>query len=149
MRTIELCERYGNDYFGIIVPGPTDITYTNQAGGTTCAHPQLEGTFYPLWLDAEEDGEERPTSKLWSPSHDDPLLDYFGEYDTSKVHAFLRMHPLLDLLFKYVLPANMRQMDFGMGAHPGTGEPNVLAEAWVPVVTANHNMVVIVYMNSD
>jgi len=148
MKTIELDERDG-DFFGIIVPGATGVLYTNQVGGTSCAHPKLEGTYYPLWLDSMNDVFSIPQGVLWSPSLNDPLLDYFGAYRTETVDKFLKQHPLLDLLFKYMLPANAGQLDFGMGASPTTQEHNVLAEAWVPVVTANHHMVVIVYKNSD
>lgn len=38
---------------GLLVAAPTGVRYTNQVGGTACAHPVLEGFFVPLILDAE------------------------------------------------------------------------------------------------
>lgn len=33
---------------GLILPYPSNIMYTNQAGGVLCTHPVIEGVFIPL-----------------------------------------------------------------------------------------------------
>ena len=55
---IELWEGIG---LGAIVSFPTGIIYSNQTGGTSCLHPELEGAYVPL----DEDAGQR-------------LYDYFG-----------------------------------------------------------------------
>jgi hypothetical protein len=39
---------YGLEGLGLVVPYPSGVLYTNQTGGTTCAHPVEEGVFVPL-----------------------------------------------------------------------------------------------------
>jgi hypothetical protein len=34
---------------GLIIEHPTGVIYTNQTGGHSCKHPELEGAFYPLF----------------------------------------------------------------------------------------------------
>jgi hypothetical protein len=33
---------------GVIVPCESGVKFTNQTGGTMCAHPVIEGVFIPL-----------------------------------------------------------------------------------------------------
>lgn len=33
---------------GLVVPHPTGVVYTQQAGGTACCHPETEGFYVPL-----------------------------------------------------------------------------------------------------
>lgn len=43
-------------FLGLILPEPSGYLWTNQVGGTMCAHPDLEGIFIPLpaeWKAAE------------------------------------------------------------------------------------------------
>ena len=46
-------------WLGLIISEPsTGITYTNQVGGTACAHPEIVGFMMPLprnWLDGPRD----------------------------------------------------------------------------------------------
>jgi hypothetical protein len=46
---IELWDGIG---LGAIVSYPTGVLYSNQTGGTSCLHPELEGAFVPLDTDA-------------------------------------------------------------------------------------------------
>ncbi|KYF51055.1 hypothetical protein BE08_28365 [Sorangium cellulosum] len=40
---------------GAIVSLPTGVLYSNQTGGTSCLHPELEGAYVPLDADAGEE----------------------------------------------------------------------------------------------
>lgn len=33
---------------GVIIAWPSGVTYSNQANGVACEHPELEGVFYPI-----------------------------------------------------------------------------------------------------
>jgi hypothetical protein len=59
---------------GIIVPRNTGIVWENQAGGTACAHPKLEGVFVPL-----------ACFMPWGNEIPDPLLDHVGSRYISKL----------------------------------------------------------------
>ena len=43
---------------GLIVEFPTGVTYSNQAGGYSCLHPELEGVFIPLRNDCLVEGNQ-------------------------------------------------------------------------------------------
>jgi hypothetical protein len=62
---IELWEHVG---LGIILSWPTGIIYTNQTGGTSCFHPEMEGAFVPLRNDCTEEGRilMSPENELWN-----------------------------------------------------------------------------------
>lgn len=49
-RIIELWESVG---LGLIIEYPSGIIYSNQTGGTSTLHPELEGVFVPLRNDVE------------------------------------------------------------------------------------------------
>lgn len=55
---------------GVIIEHPTGVTYSNQAGGTSCLHPSIEGAFVPFGNDVREED-----SGFLSPEND--LSDYF------------------------------------------------------------------------
>jgi hypothetical protein len=63
---IELWEAIG---LGLIVECPTGIIYSNQTGGTSCLHPEVEGVFVPLRNACDE------TRKVFGPENE--LFDYF------------------------------------------------------------------------
>jgi hypothetical protein len=39
---------------GVIISSPTGVLYSNQTGGFSCLHPELEGAYIPLNTDAGE-----------------------------------------------------------------------------------------------
>lgn len=50
---IQLYEAAG---IGLVLLRPTGVLYSNQTGGTSCLHPQVEGAYVPLideWVDQE------------------------------------------------------------------------------------------------
>ena len=49
---------------GLIIRMPTGVIYTNQCGGTHCAHPEVEGALLPLSVEVVED----------------PLYDWWGTH---------------------------------------------------------------------
>lgn len=114
---------------GLIVNFSTNVTYTNQCGGTCCAHPELEGFFVPL--------------SMAEPSSPDPLNDHWGEYEwlMDEGIQFL-MENELDKYFK---------LDDTYDGHIG--------EAWLPVIILKNDHPalqdlegmhgVITYENSD
>ncbi|WP_298544939.1 DUF6210 family protein [uncultured Aquimarina sp.] len=55
---------------GIIIEFPTGVLITNQTGGTTCLHPEIEGVYVPLANDYKE-----ATKEFLSPEI--ALIDYF------------------------------------------------------------------------
>jgi len=69
---IELWD-YSNS--GIIFPLKTNIVWTNQCGGTSCSHPELEGIFVPLNLTPEGYG----VNCLWCDAWGFTYLDYLHE----------------------------------------------------------------------
>jgi hypothetical protein len=109
-------------FFGIIFPDTTGYVYTNQVGGTRCAHPHLEGIFAPL------------SSRL-NASFAFSLLDVAREYDGDLVTRFLREEEL-DEAFDVVPPTLALELS---SAWASAGN-FCLAEAWVPVkVRSSHN----------
>jgi hypothetical protein len=44
LQRVDLLSTY---VFGFLIPAPTGIIWTNQVGGTLCAHPEIEGLFIP------------------------------------------------------------------------------------------------------
>jgi hypothetical protein len=94
------------DFFGAIVPAPTGILWTNQTGGTSCQHPEVEGYFLPL-----------PHSVLGWGDHFRLINVGWGggAYDVALVQDFLAVNELTGLFE----PA------------PDTRHP--FHEAWVPV----------------
>jgi len=93
---------------GIIIEMGTGIKWSNQVGGTMCAHPVVEGLFIPMcggWF--------------W----EDTLCDRYGEYDSSLVATFLSQTKL-DRYFRPVDTLVYEVMEI----------PLILAEAWVKVI---------------
>lgn len=66
MQKVLLYEHVG---LGLVISWPSGITYSNQAGGYSCAQPSVEGVFVPLRNDCSLD------DKLLSPETE--LLSYF------------------------------------------------------------------------
>ncbi len=51
---IDAC--YWNDYKPyLIILSKTGIFYSDQVGGMACLHPTLEGFYYPLWFDIDDE----------------------------------------------------------------------------------------------
>ena len=65
---VHLYEHVGT---GVIIEHPTGVTYSNQAGGTSCLQPSLEGAFVPIRNDVL-----LKDSRFVSPETD--LLKYFA-----------------------------------------------------------------------
>ncbi len=55
---------------GVIIEHPTGVAYSNQAGGTACLHPSIEGAFVPFRNYVQFDD-----LRFWSPDND--LREYF------------------------------------------------------------------------
>lgn len=126
----DLCYDY---FFGLIVPMKTGIVWTNQVGGLSCCHPELEGIFIPL-------------PGHWLPETDvlrDQWLE--PEYNEHLVKEFLSKNDWLTSLFAPI---------------PNPVAPlNQLGEAWIPVRINGHGDTlldafndcdgVLTYANSD
>lgn len=65
--TVQLYESIG---VGIILDYPSGVTFSNQTGGTSCLHPEMEGVYIPLRNDYRP-----PDGPLLSPEID--LTRYF------------------------------------------------------------------------
>lgn len=94
-----------SNFLGAIVPAPTGVVWTNQTGGTSCQHPEVEGYYLPLPNLLGSSDEARLVNVGWGD----------GAYDTTLVQNFLEVNELTGLFE----PA------------PDTRFP--LHEAWVPV----------------
>lgn len=128
------------DFIGIIMPMKSGIIWTNQSGGTCCAHPELEGVYIPLG--SHHYAFDESTKK-------DPLCDYVTTYKRELVEAFLDV-TRLKRAFAPVDDVDALPVLFGAGIR--------LLEAWVPVRVAcppdqlkdwQDAWGVIVYPNSD
>ena len=53
------------DPSGIIVCVPTGVSWSNQAGGTACSHPEAEGVYVPLPSFVLGDVDPDPIMDLW------------------------------------------------------------------------------------
>jgi hypothetical protein len=73
---IELWDTIESGLLGIIVPMKTGVTWSNQAGGFACCHPELEGIYIPL--------------RTWDDTKIDPFYDTWGQpYSPAPVRALL------------------------------------------------------------
>ncbi len=131
-------------FFGVIVPTVSGIRYEQQAGGTLCSHPSLEGAYLPLGdIDDAIDAARRH------------LFDYAGSYDEALVETFLENSGLDNLL----RPMNEVDVEAWLAALPPWFRKDyVLFEAWVPTIVTVDDVggkglidraVVLVYPNSD
>ena len=69
-----------SDYLGLVFKGETDVMYHQQAGGTSCSHPLVEGFFVPLSGSPPEPEED--------PFHDHGPEEY-GEDDRARVEKLI------------------------------------------------------------
>ncbi len=82
----------------LVIPHPTGIVYSNQAGGHACLQPQAEGFLIPI----ANDVGLAPTHDLRSPEND--LFKYFSklhscgapltEADAQKIESIMHQLPL-------------------------------------------------------
>lgn len=90
MRTVDLaCYDYG-DFAALIVAHPSGVSYSNQCGGSNCAHPALEGVMIPLpsrvgvgacRIHIHDLFGSASSMNPWSPSGDDAktVAEFLGE----------------------------------------------------------------------
>ena len=116
-----LVELFNNhDHFGFILfDENSEISWSNQVGGTQCGHPQVKGHYIPL------DCFPRPARNDSPP---DRLIDFYEnrpvKYNHGLVTAWLDDFCPLDVLFRPLTPLEVGKLPCRV----------VLAEAWVPVV---------------
>lgn len=67
---------WNSDNYGLIVLDPAGPEWSNQAGGTACAHPTALGFYVPL-----HDFLPRPAAEV--------LENFYGSYDADTVDNFL------------------------------------------------------------
>lgn len=106
----------GREAAGIIVPAPTGVIYSNQVGGTRCAHPELEGFFIP-W----------PLRRFEKWAH--PLHDFYGCDDGVDV-------PAEECILWVRAWLNEVRIDHRvecLTAEEYVSFGQILAEAWAPV----------------
>jgi hypothetical protein len=139
-----LVELFNNhDHFGFILfDENSEISWSNQVGGTCTSHPQVKGHYIPLGY--------FPGS---CPRPPDRLLDFYEnrpvKYNHGLVTAWLDDFSPLDVLFRPLTPLEVGKLPCRV----------VLAEAWIPVVVLPTNsellggfigrMGAITYSNSD
>lgn len=107
---INLCA-FEENFLGLIILAKTGVIWSNQAGGTACMQPRVEGLYIPL--DCNYLPEE------------DPLLDIVENYDQKLIDNFLATSPELSVLFESVPSSAIESLI----------EIPVLRvmEAWIPV----------------
>lgn len=104
------------NFVGLILKADTGVVYSNQCGGTMCAHPTQEGLFVPLFNYRDENWAD-PFYDLWFTESHEPDRPV---YSVSKV---------MELLENIGLDTALEPTD------PATVE--VCGEAWVPVRIRN------------
>lgn len=136
---------FEEDFFGLILPGPSGVVWRNQVGGAACSHPELEGIFVPLPMHLPDASED--------PLRDVYMTERNGDYSTILVQQFLDSEGWLAECFE------------PLEQWADVPSPRLLAEAWVPVRVRGHmppdggdsdilapflgREVVLVYTNSD
>lgn len=112
---IELWDQH--DLCGVIFPEMSGVHWTNQCGGTACAHPSLEGIYVPVGVGRD-------------PREDKILYDYYGAgYDAELVQEFLDW-----LLVKWLEPIPEGRGEELFVDNLVSGPVLPLYEAWVPVL---------------
>jgi hypothetical protein len=114
MKTVELWD--SNQLLGVIYPCQSGVEYTNQVGGTACAHPKIEGVFIPLpqyWFDF--DTVKDPLEGFWHPTggREDMMVGL--------IQKLLDENDLLKLNFRAPTLQELKEKPY-------------VAEAWVPLV---------------
>ena len=89
----------------MLVACPSGITWSNQVGGTSCQHPEIEGAFIPL-------------PPEWRTEESDPLYNFYGAYDHRVVELFLG--------HSFELEQRFEPLDY-------FPQEEVFGEAWVPL----------------
>ena len=105
-----------NNFFGLIIPEKTGIIYSNQTGGHTCNHPEVEGYYIPLMTG-------------WKPESD-PLYNSGNEtYDPKEVQKFIEASEDLKYHFRPVTQAFLDTKQL-------VDEQELwMEEAWIPIMT--------------
>jgi hypothetical protein len=101
------------DFFGVLVPMPTGIRWSNQVGGTCCYHPEVEGLYVPLPISMED--------------REDVLLDW-GSHHDYQGEGLPRIRSWLSVLTREGL-----DLDEAFEVRPTYPEGECWGEAWVPV----------------
>ena len=112
-------ELWGYNRDGVIFPEKTGIIWSNQCGGTSCAHPEMEGIFVPLNTSIEDYGEH------------DPFLDAWG----SSYVEYLRDIPKIEALWGFLVRVSEEEFLQLIEKHSDiTGRDFYeCGEAWIPV----------------
>ena len=137
---IELWDSFQDGSLGLIVPEhKTGITWTNQVGGTACAHPCEEGFFIPL---------------TWKQRDPDILLDCYFHPEAHTIDD------AIGLVSRFL---KAQEIDEYFVADKRAIRDRIVAEAWVPVAVRDNQStqnlsylqpligktVIITYRNSD
>ena len=117
---IQLWESVG---LGVIIAYPTGVLCSNQTGGTSCLHPQLEGVFVPLRNDCLEE-----TRELISPEND--LIEYFTGSKYKGTGATLG----LDKEDAYFIETLLAKHGLSPAIHVDHDQLKESHEAWVHVI---------------
>ena len=139
MKTVDLTMH--SEFIGVIIPMKSGVIYKNQAGGTYCGQPSLEGIYIPL-----------PIEYL----HDllgDPLQDRVCSYNPDLVQQFLVAIELNAYFEPFKDHASLPSL-----IKSSEGDIHMM-EAWVPVRIKDEDLPgfedfvgewgVITYPNSD
>lgn len=108
----------------LIVPHPTGIIYTNQAGGHACLQPQVEGFVVPI----ANDVGLAPEHRFISPENQ--LFKYFN-----KLHSC--GHPLTERDAK-AIESIFHQLPIWGGLSVDRSRLNESVESWVYVNVSAH-----------
>ena len=114
---VRLYEHVGT---ALIIPSSTGILYSNQAGGTACQTPQVEGFLVPI----ANDVGRSPGNRLYSPANQ--LLSYFEKGPSHGI-------PISEQAAQYI-EAVFRQMSHWEGFSVDRSRLSESVEAWVHVI---------------
>jgi len=114
-----------SDFLGLLFKGDTEVTYSNQVGGTCCSHPLVEG-FFVLINGGGPEGKADPFlddgPTLYTASHKERVTRLIDELGYSKVLEAPEVHELAEEWWAEIceawIPVKVREDASGYSAAP-------------------------------
>jgi hypothetical protein len=72
-----------SNFFGAIVLQKTGVWWSNQVGGTACAHPKVEGFYVPIRMQDVDTYGESIVDLAWHAYDEDLVKEWLTEYQWS------------------------------------------------------------------
>lgn len=109
---------------GLVVPLSTGVLWRTQAGGTACAHPEVEGIFIPLAGDLAEEESFEDLQSRWMEAKDS--WRYYAD----------KVSPLFAVTADTVHLRALHETEWALAQLPSPHRLRYWGEAWIPVIVA-------------